>query len=263
MDPRAGQRRDVRAASDADGLDGLDRHQRLREPAVQLAIPLDVAAEARRHAARDDLEAAAHRVAGFARRVDLGDHPRARHRHRRSAAPSRRRWPLRVVERHRQRIGQRRGPIETTWLTISALDLSEQLPRDGADRHARGRFAGAGALEDVPDVVVAVLDDAGEIGVAGPRARDDRPIDAGASGRAAADSTAIVRCQFSQSLFGISSAIGPPVVTPVADAAQDLRAVGLDRHPPAAAVAGLAAAQLSGDGVEVDRETRRHALRGW
>ena len=46
----------------------------------------------------------------------------------------------------------------------------------------------------------------------------------------------------------------------VPDAAQDLRAIGLDGHPPAAAVAGLAPAQLRGDRVEVDREARRHAF---
>ncbi len=43
--------------------------------------------------------------------------------------------------------------------------------------------------------------------VTGGRSTPDAP--AGICG-----STYIVRCQFSQSLFGISSAIGPPLVTP-------------------------------------------------
>ena len=39
-----------------------------------------------------------------------------------------------------------------------------------------------------------------------------------------------------------------------------LRAIGFDRHAAAAAVAALAAAQLRGDGVEVDGESGRHAF---
>ncbi len=59
------------------------------------------------------------------------------------------------------------------------LDLPQQLSGDGADGDPCGRFACAGALEDVPDVVVPVLDDAREVGVAGAGTRHDRAIDAG------------------------------------------------------------------------------------
>ena len=45
-------------------------------------------------------------------------------------------------------------------------ELAEQLPGDRADRDTGRGLAGAGALEHVADVVVAVLHDAGEIGVA-------------------------------------------------------------------------------------------------
>ena len=69
-----GSDRDVRTAADADGFDGRNRHQRLRQPAVEFAVPLHVAAEAGRHAARDDFERAAHRVAGVAGAIDLRDH---------------------------------------------------------------------------------------------------------------------------------------------------------------------------------------------
>ena len=47
--------------------------------------------------------------------------------------------------------------------------LREQLPRNGAGGDARRGLAGARALEDVADVVAAVLGDAGEIGVARAR----------------------------------------------------------------------------------------------
>ena len=70
VDLRAGQVSDGRTESDAHGLDGLNGHQRLRELAVQLAIPLDVAAEAGWHAMGDDLEGATDGIAGFLRLID-------------------------------------------------------------------------------------------------------------------------------------------------------------------------------------------------
>ena len=72
--------------------------------------------------------------------------------------------------------------------------------------------------------------------------------------------TYIVRCQFSQSLFGISSAIGAPVVTPWRTPLSGSARSDSISHAAAAAVAGLAAAQLGGDRVEVDREAGRHAF---
>jgi hypothetical protein len=71
---RARNGRDERAAADADRLDRRDRHERLGQTAIQLAIPVDIAAEARRHAMHEDFEAAAHRIAGLAGAIDLRDH---------------------------------------------------------------------------------------------------------------------------------------------------------------------------------------------
>src|SRR5262245_22430167 len=45
------------------------------------------------------------------------------------------------------------------------------------------------------------------------------------------------------------------------DAAQRPRASGLDGHAPAAAVAGLAAAEFMGDEIEIQRESRRNAFK--
>ena len=45
-------------------------------------------------------------------------------------------------------------------------NAAEQLPREPAERDARGGLARAGALEHVANVVVVVLERAGEIGVA-------------------------------------------------------------------------------------------------
>ena len=256
MDPRAGKCGDERAAPDADALDRRDRHERLREPAVQFSIPLDVAAEAGRHAVRDDLEGAAHRVAGFARLVDLGDHPAlqiwidAVQRRGVADGPG-------VGKRHRQRIGHGGRADAEDVADDLGLDLLQQLPRDRADRDPRSRLASRGALEDVPDVVVPILDDSGEIGVPGPGAGDHRPIDAGDLGRGLAFDghgplpvlPVLVRDEKADRSAGRHA---------VPDAGQDLRAIRLDGHPPAAAVAGLAPAKLSGDRVEVEREARRH-----
>ena len=49
---------------------------------------------------------------------------------------------------------------------MSVPTVAEQLAGDRADRDARRGLARARALEHVADVVVAVLHDAGEIGVA-------------------------------------------------------------------------------------------------
>ena len=73
-------------------------------------------------------------------------------------------------------------------------------------------------------------------------------------------STCIVFCQFCQSLFGMRSAIGPAGGVPAADAREDLRAVGFDGHAAAAPVAALAAPQVRGDRVEIDRHAGRHAF---
>src|SRR5207237_5602962 len=60
--------------ADLHTLDGLDAHQGLREPAVELAIGLHVRSESRRRAERKHLEHAAERVATLPRAVDLLDH---------------------------------------------------------------------------------------------------------------------------------------------------------------------------------------------
>ena len=120
------------------------------------------------------------------------------------------------------------GPIDDDVADDVGADAPEQLAGDGADGDARSRFARAGALEHVADVVVPVLDDAGEIGVPGPRPRDGRAIDAGRLGRrrrldrhrALPVLPVLVRNEQRDRRAGRDA---------VADAAQDLRAIGLDR----------------------------------
>ena len=65
---------DLEAVADLDALDGLDRHEGAGEQRVELAVPVDVAAEPDGHAVGEDLDDAAEAVAVLGRRLDLGDH---------------------------------------------------------------------------------------------------------------------------------------------------------------------------------------------
>ena len=69
---------DLEAVSDLDTLHGLDAHHGLSEQRVELAIPVDVAAEPDRDAEPEHLDDAAERVAVLGGRLDLGDHRLAR-----------------------------------------------------------------------------------------------------------------------------------------------------------------------------------------
>src|SRR5204863_9240485 len=155
--------------SDADGLDRGNRHQRLCQAAVELAIPVDVAAEARGNAVRDDLEAAAHRVAGVAGAIDLRDHllldPAidAVERGIRRDGPD-------VGERARKRTRDDRGTDAGHVAGDVHADLAQQLARDGPDRHARGGLTRARALEDVAHILLPVLPETGQVRVPRPRA---------------------------------------------------------------------------------------------
>ena len=65
---------DLETVTDLDALDRLDAHHRLGEHAVDLAVPVDVAAEADRNAVGEHLDDAAERIAFFGRGLDLADH---------------------------------------------------------------------------------------------------------------------------------------------------------------------------------------------
>ena len=76
------------------------------------------------------------------------------------------------------------SPIAMTWLPIDEADGFEHLPGEGAGGDPRGRFPRARALEHVAQVVVPVLQRAGEIGVARPGARHRRAPRPGGVGEA-------------------------------------------------------------------------------
>ena len=174
----------LRAEADADRLDRRDRHQRLREPAVEPAVPLGEAAEAGRHAVGHDLEDAAQRVAGVAGRVDGRDHPRVGVSVQRSVWRCPPRWPAMRVEADRAGGGRRRRRWRSRGCRSSTPMAASSWRASRAGGDARRRFPRARPFEDVAQIVVAVLQRAGEVGVARPRTRDRRAVRAaGVGGR--------------------------------------------------------------------------------
>ena len=235
---RPGHRCGLRSDADADALDRRNRHHRLRKAAVELAIPVHVAAEADRQAARDHLEGAAGGVAGVAAAIDLRNHADFRV----EVGAAQRRVGADVARRF-ERDAQRRVEADAVDAIHVAHDLdverSEQLPGDGACRDARRGLARARALEHIANVGAVVLDGARQIGVPGTRPRHDRPDRSGGACR--------------RLILGMHRLL-PVLPVLVADQQRDRRAqrfarsharqnlglVGFDRHAAAAAVPALA-----------------------
>ena len=135
---------------------------------------------------------------------------------------------------------------------LDAEGAQERLGQRAAG-DARGGLARAGALEHVAHVGEAELPDAGEVGVAGarqvhlghlgldrPRVHPLLPVGVVAVGDLERD--------------------GAAERAAVADAGGDLGGVALDLHPPAAAVAELAARHVAVDRLAVELEPGGQAL---
>ena len=143
---------------------------------------------------------------------------------------------------------------------LDAERLPQERPGDGSGGDAGGGLAGAGALEHGAGVVEAVLEHAGVVGVAGPRAGERRVAgDVLELGRVDG-SAAITVSHFGHSVLPTSIAIGPPSVTPCRTPAEHRDLVLLELHPGAAAVAEPAAGQLPRDLVGGDVDAGDHAF---
>ena len=125
--------------------------------------------------------------------------------------------PRACSKRDRQRIGQRDADRWTkTWLTM----LDARRARAAAGRWRRRRRARRSRARWRARARRACRRGRTSRRRPGRRGPGRGRVTGGAVARRRASaggspaSTCIVRCQFSQSLFGISSAIGPPVVTP-------------------------------------------------
>jgi hypothetical protein len=242
---------EVEALPEPNRLHGLDRHERAGQAAVQALLPGDVAAQPGDETERAYLEQAAERLVLLAHDVDLLDH---RLGGRVVQAAHRRLVHLGEVLRAQARA---LGGRDLADLDHVGEDLDAEGPQEGlgqgATRHPGRRLARAGALEDVAHVGVAVLLAPGQVGVAGAREMDlgdlglHRPrvhplLPVGV--------VAVGHLQRDRAAEG----------APVADARRDLRRVGLDLHPAAAAVAELAAREVAVEVLGGDLEAGRQAL---
>src|SRR2546425_846026 len=134
-------------------------------------------------------------------------------------------------------------------------ELVEQPLCHARHRHARGRLARARALEDVPDVVVAVLHGAGEVGVARPWSRD-LLLRGARLGRADGHRGLPVLPVAVGDLQGDRAAERRAP----ANAGEDADLVALDLHAPATAVAALASREVRVDLALGERQTGRDAV---
>jgi hypothetical protein len=131
----------------------------------------------------------------------------------------------------------------------------EYLARDSPCRNARGCFTRTGPLENVADVIAAVLRDARKVRVPGAGARDRRTMGtAGISGWVRLEAHRVLPIDPVAVLNGHRN--GPADGLTMADARQNLRLVGFDGHPAPAAVAPLATTQFAIERVEIEFETR-------
>ena len=238
----------LEAVADLDALDRLDAHERGGEPGVEPAVPVDVAAEARRQAVGQHLDDAAEGVALLLGSVDLGDHRAALA----SASKARTGLSSTTARSAASAAACRRAtatpPISVTWLRTSTpyacrRNAFATLP----ERDPGRRLAGAGALQHRARVVEAVLLHADEVGVAGARA---------GQGRVAGEALELLGAHRVGAHDGLP--LGPLAVADpdgeraalghaVADPAEELDLVALERHPGAAAVAEPAPGELVRD----------------
>jgi hypothetical protein len=255
---RAGGGRAGEPLADLDALERLDAHQRARQARVELAVPVHVAAQPGRQAGGHDLDDAAERVAVGFGALDRGDH---------------RLTGGRVGAAHRVGVdlglalgaGRRRvrADLADAHRVADHRDAGggQQLAGDGGQRHAGGGLAGAGALQGVAHVVVAVLLRAHQVGVAGPRTRQGLAAPAGGH------------------RLGVGGGIGAHGLSPlvplgvadehrhrraqrgaVAHAAQQLEVVALPGHAGTAAGAQAATSELMADVLAGHGHAGGHAL---
>src|SRR5437764_1441434 len=130
----------------------------------------------------------------------------------------------------------------------------EQTLREPADGDARRRLARARALEDVAHVAVVVLERAGEVGVARPRARHRQPRVAILGPRRhlllPVHPVAVLDPEGDRRAQRLAPAHPRP----------QLRLVALDLHPAATTVTAHAPGQVSIDRLDVDGHPGREAL---
>jgi hypothetical protein len=256
----------LEAQPELDALDDVDAHDRRGQGRVQPAVPMNVGTDPDRQAVGDDLEDAADGVAVRACLVDPGDHRRlglgVGAAQRRRIGLRARACCLRRIDGHATHLGGERPDVDA--------ELGEDRPRDPAGRDPGRRFSRRGAFKDIADVVEAVLERAGEIGVSGPDPRHRRgPLVAvpGRGGQLRGVGVGqLLDLHHPRPVLPVAvrdeEQDGRPERDAVPDARDDLRGVVLDRLARAAPVAALAPPEIDAELLGGQAEPRRDALDG-
>ncbi len=242
MDQGPRPARGLEPEADLGALDRVDGAEGLRQETVELAVPLNVRTEPDRTAERHHLEHAAERVTGGFCLVDGLDHGALGAR---IGAPH-----LRGLRALPDLLPGQLEPSDADAADLRHVaqdrdpELGEQTPGDAGDRDPRRGLARARALENIADVVMAVLHGAGEIGVAGSRAGHrlgGRAGGRGAHGHGALPviPVAVLDREGDRATKGQA----PP------DACGEMSLIALDLHAAAAPVPALAAREVLVDVV--------------
>ena len=250
---RAGPAREVEPVAEPDALGGLDRQQRARDQPVHPLLPGHVRAEARARARTRAARRSRRSTRSLAQDVDLADHRlrrlgvEAAHRatrRRRRSRPARARSQRRRL--HRPDLRHVRDDLDTPSARRNALASAPPATRAAVSRaEARSKH--------VAHVGEAELLHAREVGVPGARQMDlghvglDRPR---------------VHPLFPVLVVAVGDLERDRAAqrAPVADPGGDRRGVLLDLHPPAAAVAELAAREVAVDRLLRELQARGQAL---
>ena len=196
--------------------------------------------QARRHAVRHHFEDAAHRVAGAIGVVDHLFHAPLGfgvHAAQQDLVPVRSARPFRPIGAAVP-ASLRRHAI--TWLNTVNAEFAQKCFGQGAHRHARRRFAGAGALQNVARIGEIVLDGPRQIGMAGTGTGDRLVLFRLGVGA----STGSSRSSFSSLCFRSEWRWANRWFSN-AGRRRQYGAIGFDLHAAAAAEALLAAPQLA------------------
>src|SRR6185436_5776834 len=253
VDLRSRAARRLEAHAHLGALDGMNGAEGLREPSVELAVPVHVGAQAHRTAKGHHLEHSAQGVALALGGVDGLDHEPLRLRI--GAADLAGLRPARdLVPGLRERPDAHAADLGDVAQDGDA-ELAEEPPGHAGHRHPRGGLAGAGALQHVADVAVVVLHGPRQVGVAG----------AGAGHRLRGGARGLVAHRHGLlPVFPVAVLDGQrdraPQGEPSAHAGGDVDLVALDLHPPAKAVAALAAREVPVDVGLGEREARGQPL---
>ena len=164
MHPRSGPPGRLESQPDLHPLHGGDGHQHGGEPTIQLAVPVYMAAQPDHQPPGDDLHFASQgvpvRPGASIRAMIAASASRSSTRTGEASAASFSGFGRRIRRRPRQDAAQR----DDVAADLDA-EFVQQAPGERAGSDPRGRFPGAGPLEDVPGVLPVVLEHPDQVGV--------------------------------------------------------------------------------------------------